>query len=100
MTKTVSATVSSVKLLDGLFAAQEAQEILLDLINSKIHFHELKNFSSLERHGKPDPVAMHRLPELREERKKIMAFTEHAIQNHCNLKITSAIRMELIHEGR
>ncbi len=31
----------------------EAQEILLQLLNSKINFHNLKNWSSRERFGKP-----------------------------------------------
>ncbi|QOI96589.1 MAG: hypothetical protein HRU69_03395 [Flammeovirgaceae bacterium] len=100
MKNTVTPTIASVKLIDGLFSSHEAQEVLLDLVNSKIHFHELKNFSSLERIGRPDPVAIQRLPELREERKSIMALTEYAEKNKCTLKITSAIRIELIEEGR
>ncbi len=100
MTKTEITATHSVKLLDGLFNSEEAQEVLLDLVNSKIHFHELKNFSSLERYGKPDTIALTRLPELRAEREKIMTLTEQGIRNGHLLKITSAIRIEVIDEGR
>lgn len=92
--------VASVKLVDGIFTAEEAREILLNLIQCKIQYHELNNFSSMEQHGKPDTIAMHRLPELRAEQEKIEQLTRHAIQKRCILKITSAIRVEIIDEGR
>lgn len=92
--------VTSVKLVDGLFSAEEAREILLNLIQCKIRYHELNNFSSLEQHGKPDTIAQYRLPELRSEEDKIKQLMDLASQKKCILKITSAIRIELIDEGR
>ncbi|MCK6617258.1 MAG: hypothetical protein L6Q51_06415 [Cyclobacteriaceae bacterium] len=99
--KTISnEKIASVKLIDGYFSAEEARDILLNLITSKINFHEVKNFASLEKTGKPDITALHRLPELREERKKIIAAVEYSIQNGYAFKITSAIRIELMDEGQ
>ncbi|MCS6975342.1 MAG: hypothetical protein N2044_01995 [Cyclobacteriaceae bacterium] len=92
--------VTSVKLVDGLFSAEEAREILLNLIQCKIQYHEMNNFSSLEQHGKPDTIAQYRLPELRAEQEKVKQLTNAAAQKRCILKITSAIRIELIDEGR
>jgi hypothetical protein len=92
--------VASVKLVDGIFTPEEALEILLNLIQCKIQYHELNNFSSLVQHGKPDSVALHRLPELRAEQEKVKQFTQFARQRRCILKITSAIRVEIIDEGR
>lgn len=92
--------VSSVKLVDGFFSAEEAREVLLSLIQCKIQFHELNNFSSLEKNGKPDTIAMHRLPELHAEQEKIKQITQIATEKRCILKITSAIRVEIIDEGR
>lgn len=92
--------VASVKLVDGIFTPEEAHEILLNLIQCKIQYHELNNFSALVQQGKPDTVALHRLPELRAEQEKIERLTRHALQKRCILKITSAIRIEIIDEGR
>ncbi len=92
--------VTSVKLVDGLFTADEAREILINLIHCKIQYHEINNFSSMEQHGKPDTVALHRLPELRAELEKVKKLTQNADQKKCILKITSAIRVEIIDEGR
>lgn len=52
------------KLIDGTFTAQEAREILAKIYTDKIHFHEMRNFSSLERFGKVDLHSTMRIKEL------------------------------------
>lgn len=61
----------TIDLIRGSFAPSEARDILLDLLNSKINFHNLKNWSSRERFGKPDPDSEQRLKHLQASRSKV-----------------------------
>jgi len=53
-------------LIDGNFDPDEAKELLSFLLNDKIHFHQMKNFSSTERFGKQDQKSLKRIAELKE----------------------------------
>ena len=44
-------------LIDGSFTIDEAKEIVVNIIFSKIIFHNVKNLSSQERFGKDDEIA-------------------------------------------
>jgi len=55
-----------VPLFDGNFDPDEAKELLSSLLNDKIHFHQMKNFSSTERFGKQDQKSLKRIAELKE----------------------------------
>ena len=83
-----------VSLIDGEFSVEEIKEILLNMYNSKIQFHQLKNFSSKERFGKEDAIAVKRLPELEKSRQKLIAIFEKASHNQGSLKIKSYIELE------
>ena len=65
-------------LIEGQFSPEESAEILGSLFTAKIRFHEMKNFSSMERTGKPDPVSVKRLPQLRKELARILRETGRA----------------------
>lgn len=39
------------KLIEGSFSDEEAKDVLKNFFESKIHFHEMRNFSSEERFG-------------------------------------------------
>lgn len=51
-------TEKKYSLIDGDFTPKQAEEILRDLYTSKIQFHQMKNFSSIERFGKEDEVSI------------------------------------------
>jgi len=61
----------TIDLIKGTFTPSEAQELLLDLLNSKINFHNIKNWSSRERFGKPDADSEQKLKHLMESRNKV-----------------------------
>lgn len=61
----------TIDLIKGTFTPSEAQELLLDLLNSKINFHNKKDFSSRERFGKPDAESAQKLNHLTECRNKV-----------------------------
>lgn len=83
-------------LIKGKFRAEDAREIILNLINDKIRYHDYRNFSSGERLGKPDEYSLKRIEELKQCRKDILEKLLEAQLNNLELKIHSEIRMELV----
>ncbi len=85
-----------IKVIDGNFTYDEAKEILMNLISSKINFHNIKNFSSQEWFGKEDDVAQKRIPELKEEMEKLQVILSEAKKNNKRLIVSSEINITLI----
>lgn len=83
----------NITLINGVFTPDEAKEVLLALISNKIHFHEMRNFSSEERFGKPDPLSVKRLSELYESRKQVVGLLEEAASVGYKLEIESFINI-------
>ena len=69
----------TIDLIKGTFTPSEAQELLLDLLNSKINFHNKKDFSSRERFGKPDAESVQKLKHLTESRNKVRTLISRLI---------------------
>ncbi|MFN4314743.1 MAG: hypothetical protein ACK4E0_10645 [Chitinophagaceae bacterium] len=83
-------------LIDGQFNTEEAREILLNVFNAKIQFHELRNFSVMERFGKPDLVAQQRVPALRKSLQEALAIVAHAGKHKKRLKVYADVRINLV----
>lgn len=86
----------SLTLLDGHFTADEAKEVLMSIFHAKIHFHELKNFSSRERFGCDDKVAMERIPELKKSMQRIQDLVSQATENNMDVLVTSVVKVEFV----
>lgn len=70
-------TTENIVLVKGTFTPGEAQELLLALLNSKINFHNTKDFSSRERFGRPDANSQERLKHLKAARERVIStFSE------------------------
>lgn len=69
----------TVGLVKGIFTPNEAQEIILDMLISKINFYNLKNWSSRERFGQPEADSEQRLKYLEESRQKVQTLISSAI---------------------
>ena len=82
-------------LINGSFQPEEAGEMLGNIFFSKIRFHELKNFSLVERFGEEDPRSAKRIRMLKQEIKKIRRFLEKAKAGNQLLEITSVVRISL-----
>jgi hypothetical protein len=67
----------------------------LELLNSKIRFHNLKNWSSRERSGKPDAHSEKRLEYLTESIKKIQSLVSRSIDEEKNMTINSTIEINI-----
>jgi len=57
-------------LIEGKFTGEETKEILTSIFSSKINFHNLKNWSSNERYGKDDEIAIKRISVLKKQIEK------------------------------
>ena len=88
------------KLIDGRFSAAEANHVLLDLVGSKIQYHEMENFSSRERFGKDAPRSAKRLKALRKLKGDLKKLFEVAAEQQQQLKITSNIEIVFIEKKR
>ena len=93
MTKT-----ETIKLIKGNFTPGDAKEILREIFSSKINFHNLKNWSSEERFGKPDLYSRQRVTELRADWKQVEKFIDEAESFNKNLSINAPIKIEMLDE--
>ena len=85
----------TIELIKGTFTPNEAREILLQLLNSKINFHNLKNWSSRERFGKPDTYSQQRLKHLEESRKKVELLISKSVNEEKTITINSSIEINI-----
>ncbi len=81
--------------INDTFTHEEATEILLPLLNARINFHNIKNWSSNERYGKDDETAQMRLPLLRKEVDKLTVLLSDAKKQNKRLVVTSEISIAL-----
>jgi len=83
------------KLIDGVFQPTEAQKVLMDLLNTKINYHNLDAFSNFIRFNTETENSKKRVEALVQSSKTIMDIIELATKNNLELKINSNITIEL-----
>lgn len=88
--------IEKLNLIEGNFSYKEAKEILMNIFLTKIHFHEMKNFSSKEIFGKQDEIAEKRIPALRIEIEKLLQIISEAKSSNKKLLVTSEINVSLL----
>ena len=86
---------SKLSLVKGSFTKEEALDVLMNLFSSKINFHSLKNFSSMERFGKEDSQAVKRIPELEESKRIIAAMIKNLGDTEDEIEIQSDVIITL-----
>lgn len=82
-------------LIEGTFSNEEVKEILMNLFSTKIDFHELKNFSSIERFGEVDATAQKRIPQLKQEVEKLTKLLAEANTSKKRITINSEIILSI-----
>lgn len=87
------------KLIDGEFSAEEAQKILMSLINYKIDFHNLVAFSNHIRFNGDVNGSKKRIEELTKTREEIAEITKKANLEGYYFAIKSTISLELIKDA-
>jgi hypothetical protein len=83
-------------LVKGDFSPAEASEIIDDLFNTKINFHERKNFSRQIRFGSDDLHGLQRIKELKMARELANGLITEAKKSGKSLRVNSTISIELI----
>ncbi|GAB3176096.1 hypothetical protein [Telluribacter humicola] len=86
----------SFKLIDGDFTPNEAGTVLLDLINSKIKYHNLEVLNCHET-GLSDAFhSLKRIEELEAVRQSVKELLHFASNNGMYLKVKGSIEVELV----
>jgi hypothetical protein len=88
--------ITPLVLIDGVFTPTEAQKILLELINTKISYHKLDDFSNHIRFNNDPSFSKARVAALINTSQSVKEVIEHAIKNKLQLKINSEIIIELV----
>ena len=81
--------------IEGIFDPKDAEEILISILSSKIQFHQMRTFSSLERFGKEDENSLNRISELKKSINKLHQLITKAEQSNKQLVITSHINIQI-----
>ena len=87
------------KLIDGEFKPSEAGNILLDLINYKINYHQMELFSNEERFSKDLSNSKSRIEQLKKVRKCLEEIINYSSEKGMNVKIESFIDITFIEEN-
>ena len=88
-------TEQEFKLIEGVFQPDEAQKLLMEMINTKINFHNLDAFSNHIRFNTSMSNSKLRVHELNETAEKIKILIEYAYKNNLKLEINSNISITL-----
>lgn len=84
----------SISLIKGEFETEEAKDILRNLIDFKIKFHQIKSFNSELKFGEKDARSQERIIELKSSMRKMLEIMEEAEANGYSLKIEAKIDIE------
>ncbi|MEO5910986.1 MAG: hypothetical protein ABIP95_08865 [Pelobium sp.] len=84
------------KLIEGIFSAKDAREILLTLIEEKIKFHELKSFSDEVKTGAKNNQSLLKIEELKNTRVNILSFLVKDEHKNESFHLTSSIEIEKV----
>lgn len=84
-----------IKLIDGVFCVSEANSLLLSLIDNKINYHKIDDFSYHIRMDRHPHHSKERVNELLEAKSQLRSWMNLAQQESAQLKIKSIISIEL-----
>jgi hypothetical protein len=84
------------KLVEGQYTPLEAQKILLGLINSKINFHQLENFSNEIRFNENSAHSKIRIELLTNASENISDLIAYSLLNDMQFKIEGDIQISLV----
>jgi hypothetical protein len=89
-------TNKNFKLIDGVFNSKEAKKIIISLINNKINYHNLEDFSNHIRFNNDLSNSQKRISELQNAQKMIEELVDLAEKNQWKLKIESTVEITIL----
>lgn len=81
------------QLINGEFNPNDAKNIILSLINSKIQYHQLEIFSMQERFGIEATHSINRIEELKLTTRDVKEIIKEAESQGLKLKVTSIVEI-------
>jgi hypothetical protein len=84
------------KLIEGQYTALEAKKTLLGLINSKINFHQLENFSNEIRFNEVNTHSTTRMELLTTASESITDLFAYSLLNDMQFKIEGTVQISLV----
>lgn len=88
-------TKSNLILINGIFSPEEAKEVLMNILASKVQFHELKNLRSIVTKDSEDQTSISRVRQLKETIEELKLILNEASENNMELSIKSNIEITL-----
>lgn len=82
-------------LINGIFLPTETKEIINHIVEKKINFHELKNFSESIRYGTENENSVQRIAVLQSFKNKFSDFIIKSIDSNQLLKVNAVITIEV-----
>ncbi len=83
-------------LINGVFSASDANNILSHLISEKINFHQLRNLSNEIRFGITDKNSLNRIAELNQSKEAINLLFAQAKDSGKSLRVESNLVIEIV----
>jgi hypothetical protein len=85
-----------VRLVDGVFSPEDAKEVAVTLLKSKIQFHVFKNMHTEETTGKEDPFSKQRIRELKSSADTLNYLCDYSSKTNKKIRIYSQMVIEVI----
>ncbi len=89
-------TIKTITLIDGSFDPDTAKDILVNLLQHKIHFHTLKSLRFWEKTGVKDIESQLRLEQLKNDRDLLLKLMHEAQLDAKQVVIKSSIQIDFI----
>ena len=86
----------SFKLVEGTFSPEDAREVLLELVNNKIRYHNFEIFSKMERTGETPVHSIKRKAELLQTYEELRSLVDLTEREGFDLQVRSAIEVTLL----
>lgn len=83
------------KLIDSVFTTTDASSLLCSLIDEKIRFHKLDDFSNHIRHNRYSQYSKDRIAELAETKTDLKSWIDLIKDNAPNLIVKSTVTIEI-----
>lgn len=83
-------------IIKGEFEPNDVKSILFNFLTNKIKFHEMRNFSSVERNGEPDKISqssIERLTLIKEQVDKVILEAE---KSNKRLNVLAELNIQII----
>ncbi|MBX2946817.1 MAG: hypothetical protein KF725_13365 [Cyclobacteriaceae bacterium] len=84
------------KLIDGTFMPADANRFLMQLINSKIDYHNLEILSMRERFNGDVSHSLKRIEELKETQEALRQLLNIAFDNEMEVRVHCSVQIELV----